>query len=345
LTGDFFWVVALYECAYGSAARRNAFACDTTGGGGHTYYFDRNSWEFEPLAAGDVLWRVQGTSFSCDDLYRDHPLYESFEEQHLPPCWSNLYNDSTSFGWRFGTTFSTFFQPQEGDGFYYAYINTDEPGYTEYSPQDTLLTPRVGLQGASRLGFKSFLRVEDFEVSARVIWRRNQEPFQVLGEVVQEAMDSTGHFAFRTESYSIPSTDQRELYQFGFVFHSQPNAYGWAVDSVTVAMDSAAVLFRWEGPLAGTCQLAGPYPNPFNSRVTIPYRLREPARVEISVYDLSGRQVEVLKRETQEPGEFAVTWEAGPELASGVYFLELKTRTVNAPVAVHRQLEKLLFVK
>jgi|GEM_PF-546767 len=77
------------------------------------------------------------------------------------------------------------------------------------------------------------------------------------------------------------------------------------------------------------------YPNPFNPTTTIEFTLRSgvpgldvrgPGEmwVKLSVYDMLGRQVEVLLNEPKEPGNYAVTWNAGG-LSSGVYFSDLES--------------------
>lgn len=67
----------------------------------------------------------------------------------------------------------------------------------------------------------------------------------------------------------------------------------------------------------------GAYPNPFNPGTTIRYTLDRPLAVELSVYNLQGRQVRTLVRGPQGPGEHSVAFQAG-ELASGVYLVVLK---------------------
>jgi hypothetical protein len=66
------------------------------------------------------------------------------------------------------------------------------------------------------------------------------------------------------------------------------------------------------------------YPNPFNSGTTISFSLREPADVELSVYNILGRQVRQLATESCPVGEHQVLFDGndgqGHSLPSGVYF-------------------------
>lgn len=81
------------------------------------------------------------------------------------------------------------------------------------------------------------------------------------------------------------------------------------------------------------------YPNPFNPRTAISYQLPTPSarqtasglgaegsaksRVELSVFDILGREVNTLVSAVQPPGIYTVTWDASG-LTSGVYFYRLK---------------------
>jgi hypothetical protein len=70
------------------------------------------------------------------------------------------------------------------------------------------------------------------------------------------------------------------------------------------------------------------HPNPFNPAATIAFDLSEPSRVELSIYDVSGRRMAVLVDETMDAGPHEAVWNGftreGGAAASGVYFCTLK---------------------
>jgi hypothetical protein len=70
-------------------------------------------------------------------------------------------------------------------------------------------------------------------------------------------------------------------------------------------------------------QLFQNYPNPFNPTTTITYDLPKRSEVRLAVYDMLGREVEVLARSNQEAGRHQHAFD-GSNLASGVYFVRLK---------------------
>ena len=69
------------------------------------------------------------------------------------------------------------------------------------------------------------------------------------------------------------------------------------------------------------------YPNPFSPSTTFGFMVPHPADVEIAVYDVLGRRVQVLLNEHMEAGKHTVHFESGA-LASGLYFYVLSTPEV-----------------
>lgn len=71
--------------------------------------------------------------------------------------------------------------------------------------------------------------------------------------------------------------------------------------------------------------LHGAAPSPFNPRTSVTFSLREPARVELAVYDTRGRRVAVLADEVFAAGLAGVEWngrdDAGREVPSGTYLI------------------------
>jgi len=69
-------------------------------------------------------------------------------------------------------------------------------------------------------------------------------------------------------------------------------------------------------------QLHSCYPNPFNPVSTIPFTVRRSTKVRLSVFNLLGEQVAVLKDEVYQPGSYRVEFD-GSDLAGGVYLYTL----------------------
>lgn len=88
------------------------------------------------------------------------------------------------------------------------------------------------------------------------------------------------------------------------------------------------------------------YPNPFNSGTNIRYSIISRQHVELSVYDLLGREIAVLVDEIQGPGSYTVPFEIsnlagngdGIQLSSGIYYYRLTAGGFN-------QTKKMIYLK
>lgn len=65
-------------------------------------------------------------------------------------------------------------------------------------------------------------------------------------------------------------------------------------------------------------------PNPFGSEVTINLTMSQPDMGEVSVFDITGKQVAVLKNGMLNAGTNVIDWKPAM-LSAGVYFLQVKT--------------------
>ena len=65
------------------------------------------------------------------------------------------------------------------------------------------------------------------------------------------------------------------------------------------------------------------YPNPFNSSTQIKYTLNNSSNITLTIFDLSGKKMQVIVDEFQTIGEHTVDWDAS-YLNDGLYFYELK---------------------
>ncbi len=76
-------------------------------------------------------------------------------------------------------------------------------------------------------------------------------------------------------------------------------------------------------------QLEQNFPNPFNSKTTIRYQIKEAGHVYIEIYDVLGQKVKTLIDQHQPAGYYTIGWdgtnEQGQVLASGIYIMELKS--------------------
>ncbi|MBL7135986.1 MAG: T9SS type A sorting domain-containing protein [Candidatus Marinimicrobia bacterium] len=65
------------------------------------------------------------------------------------------------------------------------------------------------------------------------------------------------------------------------------------------------------------------YPNPFNSMTTISYELPQISDVTLKIYDITGRLIEAVVNEKQDPGYYSIQWVAS-DVSSGVYIYRIQ---------------------
>ncbi|MBL8015943.1 MAG: zinc-dependent metalloprotease [Ignavibacteria bacterium] len=67
------------------------------------------------------------------------------------------------------------------------------------------------------------------------------------------------------------------------------------------------------------------YPNPFNPTTKIKFGLPANANVRLTVYDMLGKQVDMLVNSSLEAGEYEADWNAG-NFASGIYIYKIEAK-------------------
>ncbi|MBZ0266091.1 T9SS type A sorting domain-containing protein [bacterium] len=75
--------------------------------------------------------------------------------------------------------------------------------------------------------------------------------------------------------------------------------------------------------------IEGVYPNPFNASTRLTFQLGQPSEISIAVFDLLGRQVQVLHNGKMTAGKHHAVWQGinqeGFSVASGVYYFMLQS--------------------
>lgn len=102
---------------------------------------------------------------------------------------------------------------------------------------------------------------------------------------------------------------------------------GVFLDDIAFAWNPTEVHDRHE-TLPASFSLHQNYPNPFNPATSISFSIAQKGEVNLTVYDLLGREVNTLVSTTLEAGEHKVEWDGsdngGNDVASGVYLYKLR---------------------
>ncbi len=98
--------------------------------------------------------------------------------------------------------------------------------------------------------------------------------------------------------------------------------YHFWTDSFTIYIHSLGVDDEIVG-IPQSYSLHQNHPNPFNPVTTIRYEIPQRSDVQITIFDLLGREVITLVSEIQESGYKSVQWDAS-NMASGMYFYQIR---------------------
>jgi len=90
-----------------------------------------------------------------------------------------------------------------------------------------------------------------------------------------------------------------------------------------VAFEGTATDVKTDKTIPSKFELKQNHPNPFNPSTLIEYSVAEKSSVRLSVYNITGQKVADLVNQTQEAGNYTVTFNA-KDMTTGVYFYKLE---------------------
>ena len=140
-----------------------------------------------------------------------------------------------------------------------------------------------------------------------------------------------------TRYTSAVSTSITYGMNFGIIFATYIDMWGMAGESLAGCYINGVLygdttltdIENISSEIPSSYSLGQNYPNPFNPISNIKYKISRhggssTGNVRIAVFDVTGKEVEVLVDEKHSPGEYLVTFD-GSMLTSGVYFYRLST--------------------
>ncbi len=100
-------------------------------------------------------------------------------------------------------------------------------------------------------------------------------------------------------------------------------------------VDSTALsVNEYQANLPEVASISNNYPNPFNPRTVIPYKIHSNDHVSIIIVDILGKHVRRLTNRYHTEGLYSVTWngkdDQGNDMSSGTYFCRINTATISA---------------
>ncbi len=129
-------------------------------------------------------------------------------------------------------------------------------------------------------------------------------------------------------NYTAPASGNMDtLWATGLATNSDGGTSGddwnWAA-SKRIIVRSPSGIKNISGEVPGKYSLSQNYPNPFNPSTKIRFSVPQSSEVKLTVFDMTGREVEVLQNGLMSAGVYEADWHP-VNLSSGIYFYTLKT--------------------
>ena len=196
--------------------------------------------------------------------------------------------------------------------------DTSDADFVLRAPQITLTAPNGGEQLAVGVLFTITWSAPEHHGNIRITLNRNYPTG--TWETINPNTPNLGHFAWTP---SAPAGEHCRL-RIATVLDAQSyteSAADFAITSASVGTHMADL------PIAYA--LKAPYPNPFNATTTLSFDVPTSSEIVLTIYDLSGRQVQNIARGSFERGRHQIMFEA-TALPSGLYFVKMEAARFSA---------------
>jgi hypothetical protein len=121
------------------------------------------------------------------------------------------------------------------------------------------------------------------------------------------------------------------------------NTYGWGDFSEVRTFDTYVTSVESEETTIEFA-LEQNYPNPFNPVTIIKYQIPGHSFVTLKVYDILGRELELLVNDEQEAGYYEINFDAS-KLSSGIYFYRIQALPTGRQAGSFIETKKMVLMK
>ncbi len=171
---------------------------------------------------------------------------------------------------------------------------------------------------------KIYLKPHEILCGSSNYWTRLDTNY--YRQIFSDVYDTTYIFASSGDSTFTP---------YASVYYGYARGFGknfWGADFAWVGLNGCIIDGITYGTIVGVEDEITPidytlkinnYPNPFNPSTTINYTIPQNEFTKITIYDMLGREIEVLINGYQNAGTHSVNW-SPKEVSSGVYLAVIK---------------------
>jgi hypothetical protein len=135
-----------------------------------------------------------------------------------------------------------------------------------------------------------------------------------LGEIRFNRLDTTGCIRLNILPNSVLQDSITQM--------QNPANWTFTTDTTCIRLDFMTGIAS-NSELPTVFKLYNNYPNPFNPSTTIKYDIPQNSYVRMTIFDILGREVEMLVNQNMTPGRYELQWDA-KSYASGTYLYKLE---------------------
>ncbi|BDQ01668.1 MAG: hypothetical protein KatS3mg036_0092 [Ignavibacterium sp.] len=258
------------------------------------------------------------------------PFYISFAQEPLSYFphsvgnrWDyNYWNGNTQF---YTTTVTRDSLSQDGSKYLF-YDNENEPRYKVDSSYNVFRSPYI--HGNDYLIYKLYADSGDAWFNpafAEWAWVARIDTDYVFSNLTTIKVYQYGPAHPDSTPFPYILRERWLASGFGLIYEWEEPWYFYSLKGCIVEGDTFGIITNvelkvYENPIDFVIKQN--YPNPFNPSTTIEFILPEEAEINLSIYDMLGRQVSIIYEGIKEAGNHRYYWNASG-LSSGIYFCRL----------------------
>ncbi len=173
------------------------------------------------------------------------------------------------------------------------------------------------------------------------IWRVEYDDVTEINLVFSDSEYTKKFFAFRDHRAYLHNSENGEILDSSDVMDGRILDYR-AVDACNPQMEaifvdggslkfyrigiSTSVESTNDNILPVAFHLGQPYPNPYNTQLSIPIDIARKTNLKVEIYNILGQQVEQIFNDRVPPGKMLLSWNSA-RFPSGIYFIRAQTGT------------------
>jgi len=157
------------------------------------------------------------------------------------------------------------------------------------------------------------------------------------GQTIIASSGMDGIYALAADQIPPVVMDQFDTYGFARRCAFNPSGVICA-DDMDLSLFGGLVGVTGEAAAPISYEIMRAYPNPFNPATRITFSLATAGKVNLSIYDLMGRQVDQLLSGRLTSGSHEMSWQPHARVSSGTYFIQLNT-------GQQTQVQRILYLK